>query len=132
MVANGHSVAYVSQALGFSADIPLEKENRKARQSCIRRRIFFAVGGESAVERAVTATGSRAGHFKKSFSHFQRSDLRLRYEFIFTVSKAFSSATLCEILSVSRTAYSCYQRGGSYQVTAVKQEQIGAVERVFW
>ena len=36
------------------------------------------------------------------------------------------------MLKVSRTAYYRYQRGGSYQVTAAKEEQLGAVGEIFW
>ena len=36
------------------------------------------------------------------------------------------------MLQVSRTAYYRYQRGGSYQVTAAKEEQLGAVGEIFW
>ena len=44
----------------------------------------------------------------------------------------FSIATLCEIMAVSRTAYYRYARGGSYQPTADKKEQLKAVEETFW
>ena len=36
------------------------------------------------------------------------------------------------MLQVSRTAYYRYQRGGSYQVTAAKEEQLRAVGEIFW
>lgn len=36
------------------------------------------------------------------------------------------------MLEVSRTAYYRYQRGGSYQVTAAKEDQLGAVGEIFW
>ena len=36
------------------------------------------------------------------------------------------------MLQVSRTAYYRYQRGGSYQPTAAKEEQLGAVGEIFW
>jgi transposase InsO family protein len=35
-------------------------------------------------------------------------------------------------MEVSRTAYYRYWRGASYQVTAAKQEQLGAVREIFW
>ena len=79
-----------------------------------------------------SAVRNRKGHFKKSLSHFQPADLKQRYEFIRSVTGEFSIATLCEMLQVSRTAYYRYLRGESYQVTAAKQEQLGAVEEIFW
>lgn len=36
------------------------------------------------------------------------------------------------MLKVSRTAYYRYQRGSSYQLTAVREEQLGAVGEIFW
>jgi putative transposase len=55
-----------------------------------------------------------------------------RYEFIRMVSADFSIATLCELMQVSRTAYYRYLRGASYQPAPAKQEQLKAVEEVFW
>jgi hypothetical protein len=55
-----------------------------------------------------------------------------RYEFIRMVSADFPIATLCEVMEVSRTAYYRYIRGASYQPATAKQEQLKAVEEIFW
>lgn len=55
-----------------------------------------------------------------------------RYEFIRLVSADFSIVTLCELMQVSRTAFYRYLRGASYQPATAKQEQLKAVEEIFW
>ena len=55
-----------------------------------------------------------------------------RYEFIRMVSADFSVVTLCELMQVSRTAYYRYLRGASYQPATTEQEQLKAVEEIFW
>ena len=55
-----------------------------------------------------------------------------RYEFIRMVSVDFAVATLCELMQVSRTAYYRYLWGTSYQPATTKQEQLKAVEEIFW
>jgi putative transposase len=55
-----------------------------------------------------------------------------RYEFIRILSADFSIATLCELMEVSRTAYYRYLRGASYQPATATQEQLKAVEEIFW
>lgn len=55
-----------------------------------------------------------------------------RYEFIRMVGANFPIATLCELMQVSRTAYYRYKRGASYHPATAKQEQLRAVEEIFW
>jgi putative transposase len=55
-----------------------------------------------------------------------------RYDFIRLAGAEFPISTLCGLMQVSRTAYYRYLRGGSYRPAADKQEQLAAVEDVFW
>ena len=110
--------------------LPLEEPQQSSGEQ--RGRSYSGLAGTRGTAQADSGTGDRAGHFKKSLGHFQSTDLRQRYEFIRSVADEFSVSTLCEMLKVSRTAYYRYQRGGSYQVTAAKEEQLGAVGEIFW
>jgi putative transposase len=53
------------------------------------------------------------------------------YDFIKLASVDFEVVDLCEIFSVSRTAFYRYLRGESYRLTAKEEKEQIAVEEVF-
>jgi putative transposase len=76
--------------------------------------------------------GAATGHFKESLGHFQPADPVARYAFIRLAGAEFPVAALCGLMQVSRTAYYRYLRGASHRPAADQQEQLAAVEEVFW
>ncbi|AUD06042.1 hypothetical protein CWM47_31865 [Spirosoma pollinicola] len=74
---------------------------------------------------------NRKRNLKKSLSHYQPTDLRLRYKLVQELASEFAVETLCSVLKVSRTAYYRYLRGDSYQLTSEKAEYQQLVEQTF-
>lgn len=76
-------------------------------------------------------TAEAARNLKKSLSHYQPTDLRLRYELVQELASEFTVESLCSVLAVSRTAYYRYLRGDSYRLSAKKNEYQQLVEQPF-
>ena len=137
MLANGQTPTYVAQSLGISENINYRwrrRSNQLGKKSgglpsglSLKNQQLRQRVAQLETERDILKSDRRS----ESVEHFQPSDLTQVYDLVGQLTGEFTVATLCAVLSISRTAYYRYRRGTTYRLSVSKAENQVLVEQVF-